>query len=124
MSDPRSRQVGGNHYQSLKAQPWDVLPEWLEGWSPWQAYLVGNIIKYLCRAPRKGARLDDARKAQHYLEELIRNLEDEPQPGTATVVPKDALREYAARQNAALRDAACRNSDPIDPRKLSTNGFP
>ena len=87
MSESRSRQVGGDHYQRLKTQPWDVLPEWLEGWSPWQAYLVGNIIKYLCRAPRKGARLDDARKAQHYLEELIRQLEDESQPAPGPTGP-------------------------------------
>ena len=77
MSAPKHRQVGGSHYVYLKTQPWDVLPEWLEGWSPFHAFLVGNVVKYIARAPRKGARLDDARKAQHYLEELIRRLEDE-----------------------------------------------
>ena len=76
MSTSRDRQVGGTHYAQLRLQPWDVLPEWLEGWSPYQAYLVGNAVKYLARAPRKGARLDDARKARHYLDELIRTLEE------------------------------------------------
>ena len=76
MSTARDRQVGGDHYTRLKFQPWDVLPDWLDGWmNPFQAYLVGNILKYLARAPWKGARLNDARKAQHYLEELIRQLE-------------------------------------------------
>ena len=68
--------MGGTHYAQLTIQPWDVLPEWLEGWSPYQAYLVGNAVKYLARAPRKGARLIDARKARHYLDELIRTLEE------------------------------------------------
>jgi len=82
MSTSRDRQVDGTHYAQLRVQPWDVLPEWLEGWSPYQAYLVGNAVKYLARAPRKGARLVDARKARHYLDELIRTLEeplDEPE---------------------------------------------
>ena len=88
-----NRQVGGSHYVRLKIQPWDVLPEWLEGWSPFQAFLVGNVMKYLCRAPRKGVMLDDARKAQHYLEELIRRLEDEatasPQPAPSSPDSRD-----------------------------------
>jgi len=82
VSTSRDRQVGGTHYAELTIQPWDVLPEWLEGWSPYQAYLVGNAVKYLARAPRKGARLYDVRKARHYLDELIRTLEeplDEPE---------------------------------------------
>ena len=94
MSTARDRQVGGTHYAQLTIQPWDVLPEWLEGGSPYQAYLVGNILKYLARAPRKGARLDDARKAQHYLEELIRQLglDDE-----APVDPKFDIRPVDTR---------------------------
>ena len=94
MSTARDRQVGGDHYTQLKHQPWDVLPGWLAGWSPYQAYLVGNIIKYLARAPRKGARLDDARKAQHYLEELIRQLELDDE---APVDPKFDIRPADTR---------------------------
>ena len=78
MSTSRDHQVGGTHYAELTIQPWDVLPEWLEGWSPYQAYLVGNAEKYLARAPRKGARLVDACKARHYLDELIRTLAEPP----------------------------------------------
>jgi hypothetical protein len=114
MNEPRSHQVGGDHYQRLKLQPWDVLPEWLEGWSPWQAYLVGNIIKYLCRAPRKGARLDDARKAQHYLEELIRHLEDEPQLTLELVPDPEALRRMYRAPHETV---------PDDP-KADVNQFP
>ena len=99
MSTSRDRQVGGTHYAQLTIQPWDVLPEWLEGWSPYQAYLVGNAVKYLARAPRKGARLDDARKARHYLDELIRTLEEVPDEmfGEPELDPKFDIRPADTR---------------------------
>lgn len=74
--NPRDRQVGGDHYLMLELDPWRVLPIWLKKWSGFDAYLVGNIVKYLARAPLKGELLEDLKKAQHYLEELIRRIED------------------------------------------------
>ena len=85
----RDTQVGGGHYKGSRYQPWDVLPEWLEGWPPFQAYLVGNIVKYVYRAPRKGDRLNDLRKAQHYLAHLIEIVEAELEP-SQDAVPADA----------------------------------
>ena len=76
----RDTQVGGDHYQQSRYQPWDVLPEWLEGWPPFQAYLVGNIVKYLYRAKRKGVTITDLRKAQHYLAHLIELVEADLEP--------------------------------------------
>ena len=76
----RDTQVGGDHYKATRYQPWDVLPDWLRGWPPFQAYLVGNIVKYIYRAPLKADKLNDLRKAQHYLAYLIEQVEAELEP--------------------------------------------
>ena len=102
MSETKGRQVGGDHYTRLKFQPWDVLPDWLDGWmNPFQAYLVGNILKYLARAPWKGARLNDARKAQHYLDELV------------GILTRDAVLDEVDRN---LAEIEALDETPVDPK--------
>ena len=73
----RDTQVGGLHYKATRFQPWDVLPDWLQWWPPFLGYLVGNIVKYVYRAPLKGDRLNDLRKAQHYLAHLIEKVQED-----------------------------------------------
>ena len=43
----------------------DVLSD--ESFSPYEGYLIGNIIKYLCRHKHKGG-MGDLRKARRYLD--------------------------------------------------------
>ena len=67
-------QVGGDHYKNMKHQPIDVMescmiPEELQG------FLRGNALKYLMRMGSKGAALQDAQKAMHYIEMLVRSLQ-------------------------------------------------
>jgi hypothetical protein len=57
-------QVGGTHYAKNAIQPWDFII------SNNLSYLVGNIIKYLCRYKSKHG-VEDLRKARHYLDKLI-----------------------------------------------------
>ena len=38
-------------------------------------YSEGNIIKYVCRAKYKGKTLEDLKKAQWYLEKLVKRYE-------------------------------------------------
>ncbi len=38
-------------------------------------YLLGNVIKYISRAPHKGEELQDLRKGLWYLQRHIKNLE-------------------------------------------------
>jgi hypothetical protein len=73
MKDPRSRQVGGDHYLNMGVQPWDALRAALTE-EAWQGYLHGNAINYLMRADHKGHKLEDLEKAMHYLEQLIHEL--------------------------------------------------
>jgi hypothetical protein len=57
------RQVGGDHYKQKAIQPWDIITEYRLD------FFEGNVLKYLLR--RKGDRLEDLKKAQHYLERKI-----------------------------------------------------
>ncbi len=67
MSDANKRQVGGNHYEKLKIQPWDAMQAWSTH-DEFCAYLKLTAIKYLAR-DKNG--LEDIQKAAHYLEKLI-----------------------------------------------------
>ncbi len=62
-------QVGGSHYRGSTIQPWDVMESWFTG-VEFEAYLRGNVIKYIARYDKKGG-LQDLLKAQHYLSKLI-----------------------------------------------------
>ncbi|MBO8085945.1 MAG: DUF3310 domain-containing protein [Marichromatium sp.] len=66
----RDRQVGGDHYKK-GVQPWDVIEAY--GLSYW----AGNAIKYICRD--KIDRVEDLKKAVHYLEYEIERLQDRAQ---------------------------------------------
>jgi hypothetical protein len=62
-----SRQVGGNHYVDHKIQVWDIIEEYgLD-------FFEGGCLKYILR--RKSNRLEDLRKAAHYLEKVIEREE-------------------------------------------------
>lgn len=58
-------QVGGGHYRQTKLQPWDVIDAWgLD-------FYAGNALKYLYRAGRKGSKVEDLKKAAHYIAKMI-----------------------------------------------------
>lgn len=64
----RDRQVGGNHYKIHAIEPWDIIEEFnLNFWE-------GNAIKYILRD--KGSRIEDLKKAIHYLEYELERLEE------------------------------------------------
>jgi len=56
-------QVGGDHYKKLKLQPWEIIDACGLG------FYEGNAIKYILR--KKDSRIEDLRKAIHYLEHQI-----------------------------------------------------
>jgi len=61
-------QVGGDHYVSLKIQPWDAMQAWMSP-EAFEGFLTGNVIKYVARHKRKGG-VEDLRKSRHYLDKL------------------------------------------------------
>jgi len=62
-------QEGGNHYLEHDIQPWTIIDAYELN------FYEGNIIKYILRD--KGNRLQDLKKAQHYLTKLIEDYKDE-----------------------------------------------
>jgi hypothetical protein len=66
----RDAQVGGEHYKKFAIHPWDVWEEY--GLDPWLA----NCVKYLLRAGHKGPKVEDLRKARHYLDRAIERAID------------------------------------------------
>lgn len=59
--NPKNRQVGGLHYQTMKIQPSEFIVENGLGW------YEGNAVKYICRHKVKNGK-QDLEKAIHYLE--------------------------------------------------------
>ena len=69
----RDKQVGGDHYKDMGVEPWDVVDTW-----PMEqrigAYRHG-ALKYLMRMGSKDERVQEIKKAIHYLEKLVEVME-------------------------------------------------
>ena len=59
-----NNQIGGNHYKQMKIQPIEFINANKLG------FIVGCIIKYLCRYKSKNG-LQDLEKARHFIDILI-----------------------------------------------------
>ena len=72
-------QVGGDHYKSMKVQPWDAMEAWMTP-AQFRGFLLGSAIAYLARVNTKGVDgkggVQDIKKARHYLDKII-ELSDE-----------------------------------------------
>lgn len=55
-----------HHYDYSGLQPWDVIDAWGLG------FYLGNVVKYICRAGRKGEAMEDLKKAKAYIEKAIK----------------------------------------------------
>ena len=62
--DSLSKQVDGNHYNSMKIQPAEFINE------NKILFAEGNAIKYICRHASKGE-VKDLEKAKHYIDMII-----------------------------------------------------
>lgn len=70
MDSAIKKQVGGNHYKDMKIQPIEyTLANGL-------GFCEGNVIKYVSRYKSKNG-VEDLKKAKHYLELLIEQVENE-----------------------------------------------
>jgi len=66
----KDTQIGGNHYQKMKIQPIDFILKNNIG------FCEANVIKYVCRHQSKNG-IEDLKKAKHYIELLIEELEND-----------------------------------------------
>ena len=64
MNDPYDKQVGGDHYQTMKIQPAEFVNK------NKMLFAEGNAIKYICRHINKGGK-QDLEKAKHYIDMII-----------------------------------------------------
>lgn len=63
-----------SHYTSGKVEVIDFIMQVCALYPGHQAALVSNIVKYVSRAPLKGDKEKDLKKAQWYLNRLIETL--------------------------------------------------
>lgn len=63
-------QTNPDHYKAGKVECWDAIEAAVVNKEPFEAVLVGNILKYLWRYESKGG-LTDIEKAKVYLNKLI-----------------------------------------------------
>lgn len=66
-----------SHYNHGGHETIDDIKEHLENsnWNAYQGGLLFNVYKYIDRAPYKGKRLEDLKKAHWYLDKLIEDNE-------------------------------------------------
>ncbi len=67
-SDPINRP---SHYTYSAIEPIDAIEAWELG------FHLGNVVKYIARAGRKGSEVQDLKKARWYLDRAIQTLERE-----------------------------------------------
>lgn len=64
------------HYTAGKIECWDAIRAML-GDEGFVSFCRGTVVKYLWRAPHKGAELEDYKKAKAYLEKLT-SVKEQP----------------------------------------------
>ena len=64
-----------SHYVDGGIETIDILRAKLT-WEEYLGFLKGNVIKYMTRAGKKEDGLKDIKKAQWYLDRLIKEIED------------------------------------------------
>ena len=66
-----------DHYQGIKGlEVFEVLENFLPKYQDsYESYLMGNVIKYVLRAPCKNNKLEDLKKAEKHLRMIIERLE-------------------------------------------------
>lgn len=67
-----------SHYNHGGRETIDIIKDHLEDsdWNAYQGGLLFNVYKYIDRAPYKGKRLEDLKKARWYLDKLIEGVEN------------------------------------------------
>jgi hypothetical protein len=63
------------HYTFGTRQVWDWIVDVIVHYESDEGYHVGNVFKYLCRAPLKGNKVKDLKKAREYITNLIERIE-------------------------------------------------
>jgi hypothetical protein len=59
------------HYNVGKIEAITVIEDWTKGWPRGVAFHLGNAIKYIARAGKKGSAAEDLKKARWYIDRAL-----------------------------------------------------
>ena len=62
------------HYTNNEIEAIEFIEQTVKHYPSEQAYLIGNVIKYLARANHKGTKESDLLKAENYLHRAIKGV--------------------------------------------------
>ena len=62
------------HYQQGKVETIDAIASVVAGYDAVSAYCLGNVVKYIARAPFKGNAHEDLRKARWYFDRALEEM--------------------------------------------------
>jgi hypothetical protein len=96
--DANEVQVGGNHYRRMGAvQHWDLVTQY--HWDYFQAQIIKYLMRWKTKHSTPEKRLEDLKKARHFLDKYIENATAFDQP----LGPVDAPTPAPPRPGAAHR---------------------
>lgn len=67
--------MSNEHYKKNKLETIVLIETIARPYDGVVAFMVGNVIKYLARAPFKGTMLEDLKKALDYMERIVKYVE-------------------------------------------------
>ena len=62
------------HYTKDNIEVIEFIEQVVQHYPPTEAYHIGNVLKYIARAPHKGNYIADLEKAENYLHRAIRGV--------------------------------------------------
>lgn len=85
-----SEQVNHPKHYGGENNPYEAIKV-IEAWG--LGFCLGNVVKYISRAGKKGNYMEDLKKAAWYLNREIKRLENENK-NTLSEAEKEAIRKY------------------------------
>jgi Protein of unknwon function (DUF3310) len=68
------------HYNAGPVETIEIIEQVCAHYPGREAFAVGCVVKYLARAPHKGSKLEDLRKAAWYIDRIIQIVEGKSTP--------------------------------------------
>ena len=62
------------HYTKDNIEVIEFIEQVVQHYPPTEAYHIGNVLKYIARAPHKGSYIEDLEKAENYLHRALRGV--------------------------------------------------
>lgn len=92
-----------SHYTAGNIECIDAIHEAVKGLEGHEAYITGNVIKYMWRWKRKNG-AEDLKKARFYLDRLIKQIDH---GHTDTQIPNKKIRQEAPGRDCGVCAADC-----------------